>query len=88
MSTYENTAWLEAAQEGLEQCIANGNYQCALDVIADTKDAGFDREAELMQEVLNNTPVSQFRSEKVYSVDELIEHLEKTGKVPPYQHGL
>lgn len=85
MSHPVNTAWLEAAEENLEVAVAQGNYPAALDVIADVKDAGFDSEARTMEYWLKEQPISKFH--KVYSVDELITHLEKTGKVPPFsQH--
>lgn len=54
----ENSLWAEVAFQNLEQAIADHDYALAKDIIANTKDKGFD--ASTMEEVLNNTPVEQF----------------------------
>jgi len=60
MSHKQNTEWLEAAQENLNQAIDSGNYALAKDIIADTFDAGFAEEARAMSVQLRNTPVEKF----------------------------
>lgn len=42
MSTNENTIWLEAAQENLEEACKQADWSLARAVIADVEDQGFD----------------------------------------------
>lgn len=59
MST-KNEVWLEAAWETFQEAVEKGNYSLAKDVIADTKDAGFENAANTMIEFLRNTPITKF----------------------------
>lgn len=65
MSHPQNTQWLEAAQDNLDSAIDVGNYPLCLDIIADTKDAGFD--VTSMKTQLQNTPISKFTIKSPYA---------------------
>jgi len=60
MSTRENDEWVLAAYENFEQAIEGGNYHLAQDIIADTADAGFEGEAQIMRSQLAITPLNKF----------------------------
>lgn len=66
MSTKENDVWLEAAVENFDTAIQIGNYAMAKDIIADTLDRGFTKEAQEMNLVLRNTPVQNFALKSPY----------------------
>lgn len=53
MSTNQNTIWLEASKENLEEAISLRNWALADDIIQDTKEAGFSIESDALQLELN-----------------------------------
>ena len=57
---HQNEVWVEAAYETFEGAIEQGNYTLCEDIIADTKDAGFDSVAVRMTEMMHNAPIFNY----------------------------
>lgn len=85
MSLKENDLWLNAAFDNFRQAIDEHDYALCSDIIYDTADAGFTYEARILEADLLEQPISQFQRKLTVNepttIDELLTHLEKTGKV-------
>lgn len=60
MSTQQTAQWLDAALDHFEGALEQRNYELAKDVIADVQDAGFLDVGRRLNEILRDTPLSQF----------------------------
>lgn len=54
MSTNENNIWLDAVQKAFEEALEDGQWDLAAAMIEDTKDQGFDKEAQDMRQRLTH----------------------------------
>jgi hypothetical protein len=69
MSHPQNEQWLEAAYEHFTDAVGMGNYALAKDVIADTFDAGFAKEARQISEELREMSIYQFGQPSPYQIE-------------------
>ena len=60
MSHIQNERFIEYKTEMVETAITNGDYETAQAIINDTKEAGFEKEAEAMKELVANSPVANY----------------------------
>lgn len=60
MSTTQNQEWLEAAMVNFEEALEASNYEMCKAIIADTREVGFNSEADEMEEQLGGTDIASF----------------------------
>lgn len=52
MSQKETSEWLLAAQENVDEALADNNYKLAESIIKDVHDEGYEQEAAVMEEAM------------------------------------
>lgn len=63
----ENTQWVEGAHDAFHQSLDSHNYEEAKRIIKTVFDAGFDKEAVVMNQELLEVPVHQFAVPTIYA---------------------